>query len=228
MIEMCILLQIDHPNIIKTFEIISDSNNYYIIMEYNFEKKLLDIIVEQKYLTEEESAFYFYQIISGLEYLHSKNICHNNLNTQNILINSQHKLKISDFSMSNYCSKENNNFFKTYTNFYHYALPDLILERKNDEFKNDLWNAGIILYEMLCGYELFRAYEGDTLILKKIVNYDFDYPEHYINEDVKNLLKKILSKNRRERINIEEIKNDPFFKMGKNICFIFKFKFINN
>ena len=221
MIEMCILLQIDHPNIIKTFEIISDSNNYYIIMEYNFEKKLLDIIVEQKYLTEEESAFYFYQIISGLEYLHSKNICHNNLNTQNILINSQHKLKISDFSMSNYCSKENNNFFKTYTNFYHYALPDLILERKNDEFKNDLWNAGIILYEMLCGYELFRAYEGDTLILKKIVNYDFDYPEHYINEDVKNLLKKILSKNRRERINIEEIKNDPFFKMGKNICLIY-------
>ena len=221
MIEMCILLQIDHPNIIKTFEIISDSNNYYIIMEYNFEKKLLDIIVEQKYLTEEESAFYFYQIISGLEYLHSKNICHNNLNTQNILINSQHKLKISDFSMSNYCSKENNNFFKTYTNFYHYALPDLILERKNDEFKNDLWNAGIILYEMLCGYELFRAYKGDTLILKKIVNYDFDYPEHYINEDVKNLLKKILSKNRRERINIEEIKNDPFFKMGKNICLIY-------
>ena len=91
MIEMCILLQIDHPNIIKTFEIISDSNNYYIIMEYNFEKKLLDIIVEQKYLTEEESAFYFYQIISGLEYLHSKNICHNNLNTQNILINSKKK-----------------------------------------------------------------------------------------------------------------------------------------
>ena len=123
--------------------------------------------------------------------------------------------------MSNYCSKENNNFFKTYTNFYHYALPDLILERKNDEFKNDLWNAGIILYEMLCGYELFRAYKGDTLILKKIVNYDFDYPEHYINEDVKNLLKKILSKNRRERINIEEIKNDPFFKMGKNICLIY-------
>ena len=65
--EMCILLQIDHPNVVKTLEIISDSRNFYIIMEYNFEDKLLDIIVKQKHLTKEESAYYFYQIISGLE-----------------------------------------------------------------------------------------------------------------------------------------------------------------
>ena len=215
--EMCILLQIDHPNVVKTLEIISDSRNFYIIMEYNFEDKLLDIIVKQKHLTKEESAYYFYQIISGLEYLHSKKICHQNLNSQNIIINCEHRLKIVDFSLSNYFTKENNFLFKTHCSSLCYASPELILERKYDGFKNDLWSAGIILYEMLCGFHPFDVYEKDKQLLKKIVNCEFNYPEQYINENAKDLLKKILAKNQNDRINIEQIKNHPFFIIGKNI-----------
>lgn len=72
--EMTILLQMNHPKVIKTTEIISDSYRYYIIMEYCQKGELFNHIVEQQHFTEEKSAFYYYQLISGVDYIHSKNI----------------------------------------------------------------------------------------------------------------------------------------------------------
>ena len=105
--EMTILLQMNHPNVIKTTEIISDSYRYYIIMEYCQKGELFNHIVEQQHFTEEKSAFYYYQLISGVDYIHSKNICHRDLKPENLLLNEENELKIIDFGLSNFFLGEN-------------------------------------------------------------------------------------------------------------------------
>lgn len=218
--EMSILLQMDHPNVIKTYEIISDSMRYYIIMEYCSKGELFDLIVKESHFSEEKSALFFYQIISGVEYIHSKKICHRDLKPENLLLNSDEELKIIDFGLSNYKTKENNYVLKTPCGSPCYASPEMILGKKYDGFGIDIWSTGIILYAMLCGYLPFEEGKGENkneLLFKNIVKCKLEYPEQFMGKSAKNLLEKIIVRDPKERITINEIKRHPFFLMGKNI-----------
>ena len=139
--EMSILSKMDHPNVIKTHEIISDSMRYYIIMEYCSKGELFDHIVKENHFSEEKSAFLFYQIISGVEYIHSKNICHRDLKPENLLLNSEDELKIIDFGLSNFKSKEKNYLLQTPCGSPCYASPEMILGKKYDGFCIDIWRS---------------------------------------------------------------------------------------
>ena len=218
--EMSILLQMDHPNVIKTYEIISDSMRYYIIMEYCSKGELFDLIVKESHFSEEKSALFFYQIISGVEYIHSKKICHRDLKPENLLLNSDEELKIIDFGLSNYKTKENNYVLKTPCGSPCYASPEMILGKKYDGFGIDIWSTGIILYAMLCGYLPFEEGQGENkneLLFKNIVKCKLEYPEQFVGKSAKNLLEKIIVRDPKERISINEIKRHPFYLMGKNI-----------
>ena len=218
--EMSILKQMKHPNVIKTYEIISDSLRYYIIMEYCSKGELFDHIVKESRFSEEKSAFYFYQIISGIDYIHSKNICHRDLKPENLLLNSEDELKIIDFGLSNYKTKEKNYLLQTPCGSPCYASPEMILGKKYDGFGIDIWSIGIILFAMLCGYLPFEEGKGDNkneLLFKNIVKCKINYPDEFVGKNAKNLLKRIIVRNPKERITIKEIKKHPFYLMGKDI-----------
>ena len=218
--EMSILSKMDHPNVIKTHEIISDSMRYYIIMEYCSKGELFDHIVKENHFSEEKSAFLFYQIISGVEYIHSKNICHRDLKPENLLLNSEDELKIIDFGLSNFKSKEKNYLLQTPCGSPCYASPEMILGKKYDGFCIDIWSAGIILFAMLCGYLPFEEGEGpnkNDVLFKNIVKCKVNYPDTFVGKNAKNLLQRIIVRNPKKRITIKEIKRHPFFLFGKDI-----------
>ena len=73
--ELNILKKLSHINIVKVIQIKEDMDNIYIIMDY-IENNLFYYILNNKYLSESESSFYFYQLISGLDYIHSQGIVH--------------------------------------------------------------------------------------------------------------------------------------------------------
>ena len=228
--EMSILLQMDHPNVIKTYEIISDSMRHYIIMEYCSKGELFEQIVKENRFSEEKSAFYFYQIISGIEYIHSKNICHRDLKPENILLNSEEELKIIDFGLSNFKIKEKNFLLQTPCGSPCYASPEMILGKKYDGFGIDIWSSGIILFAMICGYLPFEEGEGEKkndVLFKNIVRCKITYPENIVGKNARNLLEKIIVRNPKERITIQEIKKHPFFLMGKDI-YLKKYGIIRN
>ena len=211
--EISILKKLSHINVIKIHKINEDEEKYYIFMEYCENGELFHYIVERQRLTEEESSFFFYQLINGLEYIHSENIVHRDLKPENLLLGKNNILKIIDFGLSNFC--EVDNFLETPCGSPCYASPEMVSGKKYNGHIIDIWSTGIILFAMMCGYLPFEDQDNDILF-KKILKCKIKYPE-YLSENVVDLMKKILVREPEKRISLEEIKEHPFYKKGKNI-----------
>ena len=208
--ELTILKKINHINIVKIFKTKEDQENVYIVMEF-IDYDLFLHIVNNKRLEEKEAALYYFQLISGLEYIHSLNIVHRDLKPENLLLTKRRVLKIIDFGLSNFFFGEE--LLLTPCGSPSYTPPEMIKGYKYNGFAVDIWTTGIIL----CGYLPFE--ENDTKALfKKIIKCKVIYPK-YVSSNAQNLLRRILVPNPDKRITINEIKKFPFFLEGKDIFY---------
>ena len=216
--EFDMLAKFNHINVILVAEIFESDEAFYSVMEYCEGGELFDYIVKHRRLSEEESSFFYYQLINGLEYIHSLGIVHRDLKPENLLLTKEKILKIIDFGLSNYSPSPNGSnqkLLSTPCGSPCYASPEMVAGEKYDGFKIDIWSSGIILYVMLCGYLPFEVNNNEGLF-KKILECKVKFPK-YVSDDAKNLIKKILVNNPDKRITIKEIKKHPFFLKGKNL-----------
>ena len=209
--EINILKQLNHINVIKIFKIKEDSEKYYIVMEYCENGELFHYIVERRRLDDDQASFFFYQLINGIEYIHSENIVHRDLKPENLLLGKENILKIIDFGLSNYC--EPDNFLETPCGSPCYASPEMVCGNRYNGHLIDIWSIGIILFAMLCGYLPFEDPDNDILF-KKILKCKIKYPE-YLSDISVDIMKKILVVDPIQRITLEEIKMHPFYLKGK-------------
>lgn len=98
----------------------------YIILEYVPGGELFDYLVSKGALDTNEASFYFQQIISGLDYIHSLNICHRDLKPENLLLDAGKNIKIADFGMATVICKDGKGLLKTSCGSPHYAAPEVI------------------------------------------------------------------------------------------------------
>ena len=178
----------NHPNVILVAEIFESSDSFYSVMEYCEGGELFNFIVKNRRLSEEEAAFFYYQLINGLEYIHSLGIVHRDLKPENLLLTRDHLLKIIDFGLSNYFKKGQKELLVTPCGSPCYASPEMVAGKKYDGFKIDIWATGIILYAMLCGYLPFEDKDNDVLF-EKILECKLVFPK-YISRIGKNLIEK--------------------------------------
>ena len=209
-----IISKFNHINVIFVFAIIEDIENYYIVMEYCKTGELFDYIVANQFLSEEESSVFFYQLINGVEYIHSKGIAHRDLKPENLLLTENNILKIIDFGLSHEFDKIN--FLSTKCGSPSYAAPEIIKGGKYDGFKTDIWCCGIILYAMVCGYLPFDG-EDNNILFKNIVECNPEIPD-YLSPECRELIMDILKEDPMERINIDDIKKTKFYLKGKQLC----------
>ena len=213
--EFEMLSQFNHPNVITVSEIFESNEAYFTVMEFCEGGELFNYIVVNKYLSEEKSAFFYYQLISGLEYIHSLGIVHRDLKPENLLLTHEHILKIIDFGLSNYFNNEKLKLLETPCGSPCYASPEMLSGNSYDGFKIDIWATGIILFAMLCGYLPFDD-KNNNILFRKILECKINFPKK-LSPEAKDLLKKILVTNPNKRITIQEIKKHPFFLKGKKI-----------
>ncbi len=211
--EISILKSFNSPNVIKIYEIIENPTNYYIIMEFCEYGELFNHIVEEQRLSEEESSYFFYQLINGLEYIHHNNVVHRDLKPENLLISGDNLLKIIDFGLSNYF--DGKKLLSTPCGSPCYASPEMVSGNNYNGFNIDVWATGIILYAMLCGYLPFEDNDNEILF-RKILECNLDLPDFLSNRS-KNMIKKLLVVDPEKRIKIEGIKKHPFYLQGKKI-----------
>ena len=198
-----IATKFNHINVIYVFRILEDKENFYLVMEYCQKGELFDYIVEHQRLSENESAIFFYQLINGVEYIHSQGIAHRDLKPENLLLTNDKTLKIIDFGLSHEFNPALS-LLKTKCGSPSYAAPEIISCPFYDGFKTDIWCCGIILYAMLCG---FLPFEGDdnSILFRNIIECDPELPD-WLSKSSRDLIIRILTPDPDERITLDEIK----------------------
>ena len=132
--EIKYLKMLNHPNIVKIYEIIEDENNFYISMEYVPGGELFNYIVKNKRLTDSESSFFYSQIIHIIQEIHKHKICHRDLKPENLLLSQNKTIKLIDFGLSN----EYQDFLDTPCGSPCYASPEVIKGKKYSGLEIDL------------------------------------------------------------------------------------------
>jgi 5'-AMP-activated protein kinase catalytic alpha subunit len=209
-----IITKFHHINIVNVFELIEDKENFYIVMEYCQKGELFDYIVAKKRLSEDEASIFFYQLINGVNYIHSKEIAHRDLKPENLLLTNDKILKIIDFGLSH--EYDGNILLKTKCGSPSYAAPELIKGKHYDGFQIDVWCCGIVLYAMVCGYLPFEG-ETNKELFKNILECNPEIPDN-LSKSCKKLLKSILVVDPNKRITVEGIMQSDFYLKGKELC----------
>ena len=165
------MIETDHPNIIKLYEVYEDNRYIYLIMECcsggELFDRILDRINSKNLYTEKQACHIFKQMVSAICYCHSQKICHRDLKPENLLfLNSSEDspLKVIDFGLSKIFTKDNHKM-TTKVGTAYYVSPE-VLAGDYDE-KCDVWSAGVILYILLTGEPPFNG-ANDNEIYKRI------------------------------------------------------------
>jgi len=188
--EINIMKDLEHPNIVKLFEVIDsiDEGRIYLIMEYCSGGTLDKYIETDENLTEKQIHHYIKDLSVGLSYLRSKNILHRDLKPHNLLISEDNNLKISDFGLSTLL--ENDKMTDTLCGSPLYMAPEVLMNNIYG-VKSDLWSVGIILYQLIYGkhpYKFTNMYELIQEINKSVIA----YPPTQVSQNCLNLIKGLL------------------------------------
>ena len=157
--EVNLMIKLDHPNIIKLYEVYENDKSIYLIMELCTGGELFDRIVDNTengvQFTEKQAANLFRQMMSAINYCHKNGIVHRDLKPENLLyLNKEENspIKVIDFGMSK--RFDSAHFMSEKVGTAYYISPE-VLQGKYDE-KCDIWSAGVILYIIICGYPCFK------------------------------------------------------------------------
>lgn len=169
--EILALKKIDHPNVVKIFEVFKDSSKLYIVMEYVEGKELFDFVVKRQKLKESEASKVVQQLLRTIKYLNELKICHRDLKPENIMINPDTlHIKIIDFGLSSFYSEFSTLATKVGTPYY--VAPEVLDKAYGKEC--DMWSIGVITYVLLTGCPPFQA-KALPELFKRIKNCDLKY-----------------------------------------------------
>ncbi|CAR29215.1 ZYRO0G03366p [Zygosaccharomyces rouxii] len=204
--EIVIMKLISHSNILGLYEVWENKSELYLVLEYVDGGELFDYLVSRGKLGEREAVHYFKQIVQGVSYCHSFNICHRDLKPENLLLDKKNKsIKIADFGMA--ALEVSNKLLQTSCGSPHYASPEIVMGRPYHGGPSDVWSCGIILFALLTGHLPFNDDNIKKLLLK-VQSGKFHMPQN-LSAEAKDLMSKILVVNPFKRIATEEILNHP-------------------
>lgn len=208
--EVRIMKLLDHPNIVKLFQVIETEKTLYLVMEYASGGEVFDYLVLHGRMKEKEARAKFRQIVSAVQYCHQKRIIHRDLKAENLLLDSEMNIKIADFGFSNQFTPGSK--LDTFCGSPPYAAPELFQGRKYDGPEVDVWSLGVILYTLVSGS---LPFDGATLreLRERVLRGKYRIP-FYMSTDCENLLKKFLVLNPAKRASLESIMKDKWMNMG--------------
>jgi 5'-AMP-activated protein kinase catalytic alpha subunit len=212
--EISIMRLVKHPNIIQLFEVMATKSKIYFVIEYAKGGELFKKVAKGK-LREDIAHKYFKQLISAVDYCHSRGVYHRDIKPENILLDENENLKISDFGLSALTeSKRQDGLLHTTCGTPAYVAPEVIKRKGYDGSKADIWSCGVVLFVLLAGYVPFN--DSNLMdMYRKISNADFKCP-NWFPRNVRKLLCKMLDPNPDTRICIDNIKQCSWFKYGPN------------
>ncbi|XP_053701941.1 MAP/microtubule affinity-regulating kinase 3a isoform X16 [Synchiropus splendidus] len=208
--EVRIMKILNHPNIVKLFEVIETERTLYLVMEYASGGEVFDYLVAHGRMKEKEARAKFRQIVSAVQYCHQKHIVHRDLKAENLLLDADMNIKIADFGFSNEFTLGNK--LDTFCGSPPYAAPELFQGKKYDGPEVDVWSLGVILYTLVSGS---LPFDGQNLkeLRERVLRGKYRIP-FYMSTDCENLLKRFLVLNPSKRGTLEQIMKDRWINAG--------------
>ncbi|KAG5008764.1 hypothetical protein AAZX31_07G022200 [Glycine max] len=226
--EVSVMRLVRHPHIVELKEVMATKGKIFLVMEYVKGGELFAKVNKGK-LTEDLARKYFQQLISAVDFCHSRGVTHRDLKPENLLLDQNEDLKVSDFGLSTLPEQRRaDGMLVTPCGTPAYVAPEVLKKKGYDGSKADLWSCGVILFALLCGYLPFQG-ENVMRIYRKAFRAEYEFPE-WISPQAKNLISNLLVADPGKRYSIPDIMRDPWFQVGfmRPIAFSIKESYVED
>ncbi|KAJ8528150.1 hypothetical protein K7X08_021842 [Anisodus acutangulus] len=208
--EISVMKMVKHPNIVELHEVMASKTKIYFAMEFVKGGELFEKVAKGK-LREHIARGYFQQLISAIDFCHSRGVYHRDLKPENLLLDEEGNLKVTDFGLSAFSDHlRQDGLLHTTCGTPAYVAPEVIGKNGYNGATADIWSCGVILYVLLAG---FLPFQDDNIMAmyKKIHKGDFRCPP-WFSSDAKKLITKMLDPNPSTRITASKIMESSWFK----------------
>ncbi|XP_043948373.1 serine/threonine-protein kinase MARK2-like [Drosophila biarmipes] len=208
--EVKIMKLLNHPNIVRLFQVIESERSLYLVMEYASGGELFDHLVKNGRMREPDARILFRQLVSAIQYCHSKSVVHRDLKAENLLLDQHMNIKIADFGFSN--TFDPNAQLETFCGSPPYAAPELFQGKKYGGPEVDSWSLGVVLYTLVSGA---LPFDGATLkeLRERVLRGKYRVP-YYISIDCEHLIRKFLVLNPAKRTTLSAAMSDKWINQG--------------
>nr|XP_043611373.1 CBL-interacting serine/threonine-protein kinase 7-like [Erigeron canadensis] len=208
--EVAAMRRLDHPNILKLHEVMATKTKIYLVMELATGGELFTQLARRGRMKENTARRYFQQIVSTLYFCHQNGVAHRDLKPQNLLLDCDGNLKISDFGLSALPESHKDGLLHTACGTPAYSAPEIVRRKGYDGSKADAWSCGIILFMFLAGY---LPFDDSNLanMYRKIHLREFVFPD-WIPKQPRIIIQKLLDPNPKTRMSIETLMSLAWFK----------------
>ena len=191
---------LSHPNIVEVYDVGEEDGNYYIVMEYIEGKTLKQLLQKRGALTLTEVIDIMSQLTDGLAHAHEAYIIHRDIKPQNIMIEDNGRIKITDFGIAMALNSTQLTQTNSVMGSVHYLPPEQA-NGKGSTVKSDIYSLGILMYELLTGSVPFKGDTAVEIALKhmkeKVPSVRKQNPT--IPQSVENIILKATAKNPKNR-----------------------------
>lgn len=201
---------VDHPNIIKLYDVYEDPKFLHIVQEYCSGGELFEKIIDRGNYTENEASSLMYKLFHAINHLHSQNICHRDIKPENILYKSKDTnsdIKLIDFGLSYKFGEAEE--MHTIVGTSYYVAPEVL--EKCYGIECDIWSLGIILYLLLAGKPPFAGSDKNDMF-NKIQRCEYSMEDEVwqsVSAEAKDIIGKLICRNPKDRLTAAQAMEHP-------------------
>ncbi|KAG5839783.1 hypothetical protein ANANG_G00208630 [Anguilla anguilla] len=201
---------VQHPNVVRLYEVIDTQTRLYLILELADGGDLYDLILRHEGgVGEARAKVHFAQIVRAISYCHRLHVVHRDLKPENVVFfRQQGTVKLTDFGFSNHFQP--GTMLMTSCGSLAYSAPEILLGEEYDAPAVDIWSLGVILYMLVCGKPPFQE-TNDSETLTMIMDCRYTVPPH-VSADCKDLIARMLQRDPSRRASLADIEEHPWLR----------------
>ena len=212
--EIQSLMAARHKHIVALEEVLDSENNLFIVMELCGGGSMVDIVrlYPEERMPEETARFFVRQVFEALAFCHRNGICHRDMRLDNLMLDNEGNVKITDFGHSGVYTPGWDIFSTSLVGSVYNLSPEQIMGQLYSGEKIDTWSAGVAVYCLLVGRPPFFEPEVD-LLLERIIACDFELPD-YLSENARDFIRCMIRPAPEDRISVQQMLHHPWFYGG--------------
>jgi len=210
--ERTVLQYVAHPFLVRLLYAFQDPEKLYMVMEFVNGGELFFHLKKERRFAEHRVKFYSAQLLLALSHLHEQNVVFRDLKPENVLMDKDGNIMLTDFGLAKFMSAERTH---TFCGTPEYLAPEVLLQKGHGK-PVDWWSYGTLIFEMLVGIPPFYS-ENVHEMYDKILYSDLVLPEQLMSPEAVDLLARLLERDPKRRLGSgptewQEIKSHPFFE----------------